>query len=83
MIDDSTIDKIMLGVGNAGGTGNVMEYLGYSQESFEEAFMIANDIQNMDLVKLLYSNYNLSKVIVEFTLLGKARYENLIKLKLN
>jgi hypothetical protein len=79
MIDESVIDKIVLGLGKSGGTGNVMEYLGYTQESFDEAFMIANDIQNMDLVKLLYSNYNLSKVIVEFTLLGRARYENLIK----
>jgi hypothetical protein len=79
MIDDSIIDKIVLGLGKSGGTGNVMECLNYPQERFDEAFMIANDIQNMDLVKLLYSNYNLSKVIVEFTLLGKARYKNLIK----
>jgi GTP cyclohydrolase III len=78
MVEDSIIDKIVLGLGNSGGTGNVMEYLGYTQARFDEAFMIANNIQNMDLVKLLYSNYNLSKVIVEFTLLGKARYENLI-----
>lgn len=79
MVDDYIIDKIVLGLGKSGGTGNVMEYLGYTQQSFDEAFIIANTIQNMDLVKLLYSNYNLNKVIVEFTLLGKARYENHLK----
>jgi hypothetical protein len=79
MVDDSIINKIVLGLGNSGGTGNVAEYLNSNQESFDEVFMIANEIQNMDLVKLLYSNFNMNKVIVEFTLLGKARFEMLIK----
>lgn len=73
---DSEVKKVIDGVGRQGGTtGNVMEYLHYGPENFEKAFQIANEMQNRDLVKLLYSNFNQNKVIVEFTLLGKAAYE--------
>ena len=73
---ESEILKVIKGVGDQGGTtGNVMEFLGYSQANFQDAFDVANEMQNRDLVKLLYSNFNQSKVIVEFTLLGKAAYE--------
>lgn len=72
---EAIVTQILKGVGNQGGTGNVMEALGYSSDHFQTAFEYANAIQNMDLVKLLYSNFNQNKIIVEFTLLGKARYE--------
>jgi hypothetical protein len=76
MITDFEISKVIKGVGDQGGTtGNVMEILGYSQADFQQGFDIANEMQNRDLVKLLYSNFNQSKVIIEFTLLGKAAYE--------
>jgi hypothetical protein len=75
-----TIDLVIMGVGNSGGTGNVMSALNYSQEKFQEAFDLANHIQNLDLVKLLYSNYSQNKIIVEFTLLGKKRFEELSSL---
>lgn len=72
----SEILKVIKGVGDRGGTtGNVMEILGYSQTEFQNGFDIANEMQNRDLVKLLYSNFNQNKIVVEFTLLGKAAYE--------
>lgn len=72
------VDKIIKGVGDTGGTGNIMSALGYEQSQFQQGFDLANEIQNMDLVKLLYSNFNQNKIIVEFTLLGKARYNELL-----
>jgi hypothetical protein len=69
---------IIKGIGASGSTGNVMEALAWPRENFEMGFEIANEIQNMDLVKLLYSNFNQNKIIVEFTLLGKKMYSELI-----
>ncbi len=50
---------------------NVVEALGYGPDRFQEAFDIALEMENRDLVKLLYSNFNARKIVVEFTLLGK------------
>ena len=50
---------------------NVLEILGYGNDQFQQAFDIALEMDNRNLVKLLYSNFNAGKVIVEFTLLGK------------
>ena len=73
---ENEISKVIKGVGERGGTtGNVMEILGYGQTEFQTGFEIANEMQNRDLVKLLYSNFNQNKIVVEFTLLGKAAYE--------
>lgn len=73
---EQEILKVIEGVGDRGGTtGNVMEILGYDQSQFQNGFDIANEMQNRDLIKLLYSNFNQNKVIVEFTLLGKAAYK--------
>lgn len=74
---ESEINQIIAGIGSAGKMGNVMEVLGYSQKDFQTGFDIANEMQNRDLVKLLYSNYNQNKIVVEFTLLGKAAYEKM------
>ena len=52
---------------------NVIEALGYTQENYQRAFDIALEMDNQSLVKLLYSNFNVGKVVVEFTLVGKAR----------
>jgi hypothetical protein len=51
---------------------NVMDALGYSQDNFQQAFDIALEMDNRNLVKLIYSNFNASKVIVELTLIGKS-----------
>jgi hypothetical protein len=53
-----------------GGTGNVMEALGWEASKFDEGFAFANELQNQDLVKLIYSNFNKNLVVVELTLLG-------------
>jgi hypothetical protein len=50
---------------------NVIEALGYESDKFQQAFDVALEMDNRSLVKLLYSNFNAGKVIVEFTLLGK------------
>jgi hypothetical protein len=50
---------------------DVMEALGYTPDKFQQAFDIALEMDNRSLVKLLYSNFNAGKVIVEFTLLAK------------
>jgi hypothetical protein len=62
----------------ARGFGNVMEALGWDQLRFQEGFDLANSMQNMDLIKLIYSNFNQNNIVVEFTLLGKARYQSMI-----
>jgi hypothetical protein len=50
---------------------NVMEALGYGPGQFQQAFDVALEMDNRSLVKLLYSNFNAGKVIVEFTLLAR------------
>ena len=51
---------------------NVVEVLNYNQDQFQQAFDIALEMDNRNLVKLLYSNFNVGKVVVEFTLIGKS-----------
>ena len=55
----------------AGGTGNVMEFLKYGASDFQKGFDLANEMQNLDYLKLLYSNFNKNLVMVEITLLGR------------
>lgn len=50
---------------------NVVEVLGYPPADFQKAFDVALEMENKNLVKLLYSNFNAGKVMVEFTLVGK------------
>jgi hypothetical protein len=50
---------------------NIVEALGYGSDEFQQAFDVALEMDNQSLVKLLYSNFNAGKVIVEFTLLAK------------
>ena len=50
---------------------NIIEALGYGSDQYQQAFDIALEMDNRSLVKLLYSNFNAGKVIVEFTLIGK------------
>ncbi len=52
---------------------NIVEALGYNQDQFQQAFDIALEMDNRNLVKLLYSNFNAGKIVVEFTLLAGKR----------
>ncbi len=67
---DKSEAVVLENLASQGGTGNVMEFLNYSSSDFEKAFEFANNLQNKDLVKLLYSNFNKNLVVVELTLLG-------------
>lgn len=55
-----------------GNTGNVMEVLGWDVSRFEEGSRIALEMDNLNYVKMLYSNFNKNLVVVELTLLGIA-----------
>ncbi len=57
----------------AGGTGNIMEFLKYDISEFQKGFELAIEMQNMDVVKLLYSSFNKNLIVVELTLLGRAK----------
>ena len=61
---------VLENLANQGGTGNVVEFLNYSAADFDKAFEFANNLQNKDLVKLLYLNYTKNLIVVELTLLG-------------
>lgn len=50
---------------------NIMDVLDLSQDQFQLAFDLGLEMENRNLVKLIYSNFNAGKVVVEFTLLGK------------
>lgn len=52
---------------------NVVEALGFSSDNFQEAFNVALEMENQNLVKLIYSNFNALKVIVELTLPEKRK----------
>jgi hypothetical protein len=64
---------VLAGIRAKGGTGNVMEILNWEASRFEEGFSLANELQNLDFVKLLYSNFNKNLIVVELTLLGEKR----------
>ncbi len=61
--------EILKYLATKGGTGNIMEQLPITFE-FDQAFEFANDLQNKDFIKLLYSNFNKKLIVVELTLLG-------------
>ena len=73
MILKSDQIKVLKAIGKAETTGNVMDILGWSSDRFDEGFQFANELQNMDLVKLLYSNFNKNLIVVELTLLGEQK----------
>lgn len=70
------MNQVIKSIGSRG-FGNVMEALGWNQDNFQHGFDLANDMQNQDLIKLIYSNFNQNNIVIEFTLLGKAKYETL------
>jgi hypothetical protein len=50
---------------------DIIAVLGYTSDKYQQAFDIALEMDNLNLAKFLYSNFNSGKVVVEFTLLGK------------
>lgn len=49
---------------------NVVDALGYTEDQFQQAFEVALEMDNQNLAKLLYSNFNTRKIVIEFTLLA-------------
>jgi hypothetical protein len=70
MMDHISILKF---IQQKGGTGNVMEALGWDSTRFEEGSQIALDLDNLNYVKMLYSNFNKNLIVVELTLVGVAK----------
>ena len=70
MADQKSVQLILKAVFQKGGTGNIMEALNWDTTRFDEGFTLANEMQNLDLVKLLYSNFSKNLIVVELTLLG-------------
>jgi hypothetical protein len=62
--------SILKAIQQKGGTANVMDLFGWDATKFDEGFHFANDLQNLNYVKLLHSNYNKNQVVVELTLVG-------------
>jgi hypothetical protein len=52
-----------------------MEILQWPVSKFDEGFVLANDMQNSNLVKLLYLNFNKNLIVVELTLVGQSEYQ--------
>ena len=50
---------------------DIVEVLGYAPDRYQQAFEIALEMDNRNLAKFLYSNFNSGKVVVELMLLGK------------
>jgi hypothetical protein len=66
---DEKIAEFLKHTGEAGSIWNVVDLLKEKPEGFQFCFDLANDMQNNDLVKLLYAFFP-SKVMVEMTLEG-------------
>lgn len=71
---DGKVKEILSSTGDAGTIWNVVELLKEKPEGFQFCFDLANEMQNRDLVKLLYAFYP-SKVMVEMTLVGVSSQE--------
>ena len=67
------IDRVLAGMGGVNSISNVMEILQLESKDFQLAFDLANEMQNRDLVKLLYAFQPGNKVNVEMTLEGVRR----------
>lgn len=70
---EGKISETVKGLGEANSIANVAGLLGYDQQRFQESFDIANEMQNQDLVKLLYAFQPKNVVNVEVTLEGVRR----------
>ena len=67
------IDRVLAGMGGVNSISNVMDILQLGSKDFQLAFDLANEMQNRDLVKLLYAFQPGNKVNVEMTLEGVRR----------
>jgi hypothetical protein len=71
-------DTVLTAILVKGGTGNIMEALRWDTKLFDQGFALANEMQNLDQVKLLYSNFNKNLIVVELTLVGVSKAKELL-----
>ena len=76
-MDVKTAQKEILGnlvvLGRTGGMVNVIGVL--KGATYQEAFDIANEMQNSDWIKIIYCSFNANIINVELTLKGKKIFE--------
>ncbi len=70
MTIDIQIARVLRARTNASNLVNVVEALHLPAAEFQTAFDVALEMENRNLAKLLYSNVNSVKVVIEFTLLA-------------
>lgn len=68
-IDEKMLEAVK-GLGEANSIANVASLLNMDQQHFQQSFDVANEMQNRDLVKLLYAFQPRNTVNVEVTLEG-------------
>ena len=70
---EANIDKVLSGMGGVNSISNVMSILKLDEKDFQFGFDLANEMQNRNLVKLLYAFQPGRIVNVEMTLEGVRR----------
>jgi hypothetical protein len=70
---ETNIDAVLKGIAGVNSISNVMAILKLDAKDFQFAFDLANEMQNRDLVKLLYAFQPGKVVNVEMTLEGVRR----------
>jgi hypothetical protein len=74
---DREITKVLMSRKADSDMINVAEALKCDPSNIQLAFDVALAMENENLVKLIYSNFNAGKVVVELTLPGKAKSRTL------
>ena len=62
----------LAGLGREGGMCNVMVIV--KESEYQQAFDIANEMQNLDWIKIIYCSPQTNIINVELTLKGKQEY---------
>src|SRR5689334_13897884 len=70
---ETSIDRVLAGMGGVNSISNVMNILKLETKDFQFGFDLANEMQNRNLVKLLYAFQPGKIVNVEMTLEGVRR----------
>ena len=64
----------LVGLGREGGMSNVMVLVKNQMPEYQKAFDIANEMQNLDWIKIIYCSPQTNIINVELTLKGKQEF---------
>ena len=64
----------LVGLGREGGMCNVIAIVKNQTSEYQMAFNIANEMQNLDWIKIIYCSFQANIINVELTLKGKQEY---------